>query len=234
MRCVSEFMRFCAGLGLAAIPLAAPVSAQIRIDASAGWVTDYRYRGISLSDGRPAFQGGLEVSAGEWFAGTWGSTTHDHDGSGMELDLYGGRRGAIHDLNYALTGYLYLDPSRSDVNYAEVQALLDRKIGNVDAEIEVSLAPEQTHLYRTGLYLAAGLSVPLVIPGTSLSAHAGYEDGDWRHKTDWDVGADYRRGSLRLGAHLIGTRGPDCRQTVGRAAGTALVGSARFELRAGS
>lgn len=230
MRSVSEFMRACIATGMAAGLIAAPAAARVHIDGSADLVSDYRYRGVSLSDGRPALQGGVEASAQGWFAGSWASTVHNHAGPDVELDLYGGHRGTAYGLNYTLAGYLYVDPRRNSMNYVELQTLLDRDIGGVDAEIEASLAPEQTNLDRANLYLAAGLSIPLQLRGVSLHAHAGYENGSWRHKADWDFGADYQRGPLRLGAHLIGASGPDCRTFAHPVAATALVGSARVDL----
>jgi uncharacterized protein (TIGR02001 family) len=190
----------------------------------AGLVSDYRYRGISLSDGQPAAQGGIELTAGTWFAGSWASTTRGEGDSGAEVDLYGGRRGTIGSFRYALTGYYYVDTRRSVVDYAELQAFVGRPVRGVELNFEASLAPPQAHFDKADPYVAAGLSLPIKRRGVSLSARAGYEGGGW-HKADWDLGADYHHAALHIGAHLIGTAGCGC-----RAARPTLVGSAEINL----
>jgi len=226
MRSVSKLLPVCV-LTSTVAAIAAPATARIQIDGSAALVSDYRYRGISLSDGRPAIQGGLELTADGWFAGGWTSTTRNNENSGSEVDLYAGRRGMIGTSHYMLTGYYYVDPRRSVMNYAELQALVSRPVGKIELEFETSVAPEQAHLDEPDFYLAAGLSLPLENHSISLSVHAGYEDGSWDHKADWDVGADYHHASLHIGAHLIGAQGGGCRSATAR---TALVGSARIDL----
>ena len=226
MRSVSELLPVCV-LTLIVATIAAPAAARVQIDGSAALVSDYRYRGVSLADGRPAVQGGLELTADGWFTGGWASTTRNHGNSGSEVDLYAGRRGTIGNYRYSLAGYYYVDPRRSVMNYAELQAIVSRPVGGVELEFETSVAPAQAHLGEPNLYLAAGLSVPLKNHGIALSAHAGYEDGSWDRKADWDVGADYHHASLHIGAHLIGARGGGCRSATAR---TALVGLARIDL----
>jgi uncharacterized protein (TIGR02001 family) len=201
----------------------------VQIDGSAALVSDYRYRGISLSDGRPAVQAGLEMTTDGWFAGAWASTTRNYGEPGTEVDLYAGWRGAVGTSRYTLTGYYYVDPRRSVMNYAELQALLSQPVGGVELELEASVAPEQTHIDEPNIYLAAGLSVPLK-SRVSLSAHAGYENGSWHRKTDWDVGADYHHAAFRIGAHLIGVTGPACHGALRRGERTGLVGSVRVDL----
>lgn len=229
MRSVSPLRRLCAA-AIVTTGLAAPAGAELQLDGSATLVSDYRYRGMSLSEGSPAIQGGLELSNENWFGGGWASTTRETSGAGTEVDLYAGRRGTIRGLHYALAGYLYLDPARGSMNYAELQTRLDRSFGHADLELEAWIAPKQAHFEQANLYVAAGLSVPSPVPNVSLSVHGGYESGSWRHKADWDVGTDYRHSALRIGAHLIGASA-QCPETAKiHARGTALVGSIRFEL----
>jgi uncharacterized protein (TIGR02001 family) len=83
-----------------------------------GGVTDYRYRGISQSGGKPALQGGIDFAhKSGFYLGTWGSTIRwikDSSTGGatakgpVELDLYGGYKGAITDtFSYDLGGLYY-------------------------------------------------------------------------------------------------------------------------------
>lgn len=116
-------------------------------EATAGPVTgnvaltsDYMFRGLTQSWGRPAIQGGADYASPNGFAaGFWGSSISDrsYPGGAMELDLYASY-GQSFDGDWSwragLYGYVYpganLDhaglPSRS-LNTAEANALLGWK-----------------------------------------------------------------------------------------------------------
>ena len=70
-------------------------------NANVGFVSDYIFRGYSLSGGRPAIQGGLEYQgAGGWYVGAWGSSIDDdavgdEDVSGVKFDFSLGYRGVL-------------------------------------------------------------------------------------------------------------------------------------------
>ena len=90
-----------------------------------GAVTQYRYRGISQTKGKPALQGGADFAAASgWYVGTWASTISWIADSGLapsfspkvsvngpvELDLYGGYKfdlnGIAMDVGYLKYQYL--------------------------------------------------------------------------------------------------------------------------------
>ena len=84
-----------AAAALLATTVAAPaVAADSSVAFNAGAVTDYRYRGISQSRLKPALQGGVDYTAGGFYAGAWVSTIQwIKDGGGgadVEVDIYGG------------------------------------------------------------------------------------------------------------------------------------------------
>lgn len=59
-----------------------------------GATTDYVFRGFSQSAGRPAFQAGLDLTYGIFYAGLWGSGTHfgtylDIDGNTKKVGEFG-------------------------------------------------------------------------------------------------------------------------------------------------
>ena len=78
---------------VAASAFAAP-AAYAQFSANIGAVTDYRFRGISQTNKKPALQGGLDYGfSNGLYVGTWASTvTKDlyPNGSGLEVDFYGG------------------------------------------------------------------------------------------------------------------------------------------------
>ncbi|HSW17319.1 MAG TPA: TorF family putative porin [Ramlibacter sp.] len=80
-----------------------------------GAVTDYRYRGISQTAKKPALQGGVDFAHKSGaYVGAWASTIRWIKDSGpnlkgpLELDLYGGYKGAITDtFSYDVGGLYY-------------------------------------------------------------------------------------------------------------------------------
>lgn len=73
---------------------------------NAGVVSDYRYRGISQSRLQPALQGGVDYTdKSGFYVGAWGSSIKWIKDSGasagsVEVDLYGGYKGAVGDVAY--------------------------------------------------------------------------------------------------------------------------------------
>jgi uncharacterized protein (TIGR02001 family) len=70
------------------------------VSYNVGVVSDYLFRGISQTHGKPALQGGIDYAhASGLYAGAWASTitwVKDAYGKGStEIDLYGGYKGAI-------------------------------------------------------------------------------------------------------------------------------------------
>ncbi|MBW7923394.1 MAG: hypothetical protein H3C59_01480 [Burkholderiaceae bacterium] len=117
-------------LALALLPIAAPdaaaQAAQATTDASppahslhanVSLASQYRYRGLAQTDGDPALQGGFDYShASGLYLGTWGSNVSwlaDSNGdvsNSVELDVYGGYRGAWGDVGYDVGVLRYLYP----------------------------------------------------------------------------------------------------------------------------
>ena len=81
-------------------------AAESALSFNVGVTTDYRYRGISQSRLKPAVQGGFDYAdKSGFYVGAWGSTIKfikDSGASkgGVELDLYGGYKGAVGDVAY--------------------------------------------------------------------------------------------------------------------------------------
>ena len=89
-----------AGTALAATPAfadEADAPAEITISGNVALTTDYRFRGVSLSGGDPAIQGGITVTHETGlYVGTWSSSIRGGDYYGeQELDLFGGWSGEV-------------------------------------------------------------------------------------------------------------------------------------------
>jgi uncharacterized protein (TIGR02001 family) len=104
-------------LGLVA--LSGPASAAVT--GSAAITTDYLFRGVSQTNGDPAFQAGLEfASESGFYIGTWGSNISwlsDLSAAGaeisssVEIDGYGGYRGKFSDsVSYDVGAITYWYP----------------------------------------------------------------------------------------------------------------------------
>ena len=82
--------------------------------ANVNLVSDYRFRGIDQSWGRPAVQGGADLAhASGAYAGIWASNVsgNSYPGGSLELDTYFGYNAKINDdLSWTVGGYGYWYP----------------------------------------------------------------------------------------------------------------------------
>ena len=212
---------------IAALPgWAAAAPAQPSISANVAIVSDYRFRGLSLSNRHAALQGSVDLATpGGWFVGTGGSTIANYGGAHLEVDLYGGRSGAAAGFDYAFTAYGYIYPGGHGVSYGEAQTALSRAVGPLTLGIDAAFSPHQRHTASRNVY--AGISAAAPIPATplTLTLRGGYEDGFYDAKKDWEARIGYERAHLAVSAAVLGTdRGT--RRVLGSAAVTALVLSA--------
>jgi uncharacterized protein (TIGR02001 family) len=92
--------------GLAAAQAAAPSP----FTGNATLITDYRFRGISQTFGKWAFQGGFDYAhASGFYAGNWNSNVSSaagYPGGNLEMDFYGGYKRAFGDFGID-AGLLY-------------------------------------------------------------------------------------------------------------------------------
>lgn len=82
-------------LTLAALPQA---DAQTAVSGSVNLLSDYRYRGVSLSDGKAAYQLTVNLDhASGWYAGGFASSSTVADSNGVQLIGYGGYAQRLRD-----------------------------------------------------------------------------------------------------------------------------------------
>ena len=95
--------------GLAAAQATAPSP----LTGNATLLTDYRFRGISQTFGKPAFQGGFDYAhASGFYLGNWNSNVSSnagYPGGNLEMDFYGGYKRAFGDygIDAGLLYYYY-------------------------------------------------------------------------------------------------------------------------------
>lgn len=194
-------------------------SSAITVTGNATIVTDYRFRGVGLSGGDIAIQGGFTVAHDSGFyVGTWGSSLEDSPAYGeVELDIYGGWAGNVAEnlgVDVGLTYYAYPSKDVGPSDVYEVYAKLKPTLGPVGFTFAGYYSPDQDSLGGgDNIYLAADAAVTIPNTPIGLSAHAGYTDGFLTYTADgkaWDysVGATATLIGITFGVSYVGVEGP--------------------------
>lgn len=211
--------------------LAQDVEGPVTLSANVALVSDYRFRGVSLSGKDPAIQGGFDVATRSGFyAGAWGSSIEQYNGAETELDFYGGWSGDVGGLtlNVGAIGLVY--PDGRNTNYYELYSTATKEVGPVGATLSLRYSPEQDNLGdMDNLYVGSDFSYVLPQSPVTLKAHLGYEDGALGgpdgDKFDWSLGADVTYRQFTLGVAYVDT---DARNWGLAKAGVVVSLAARF------
>ena len=232
------------GFGLAATPALADETdppSEITITGNTTLVTDYRFRGLSLSGGDIAVQGSINVNhASGLYAGVWASSLEDSAIYGhTEVDLYAGWTGAVASgltADVGLLYYVYPNGNVGDANVFEPYASLTAAVGPATIKGGVAYAWKQDSLGGDdNLYVFTDLGVGIPDTPVSLSAHAGYTDGALSPKlltlASTDGGWDYSVGAtfaatknLTFGVSYVGVDG----NSIDGFSNDAIVGSVKL------
>lgn len=198
----------------------------LEISGNVALVSDYRFRGVSFSDGDPALQGGIDiVHSSGFYVGTWGSTISGGTPYGeLELDLYAGWSGDVSDgvtFDVGLLYYVYptenelADLVGADTDYFEPYASIGTTLGPVGATLGVAYAWDQTSLGdEDNLFIYTDFELGIPNTPITLTAHLGYTDGVFAtdldgDSFDWGLGASWAiTDSLSLGVNYVDTEGP--------------------------
>jgi uncharacterized protein (TIGR02001 family) len=213
--------------GLAASPALAQEEAEeaaspVTVTGNVTLVSDYRFRGVSLSGGDPAIQGAVTVTHDSGFyVGFWASSIDDAgtDFYGdVELDVFGGWSGDVGEgvgLDVGLLYYAYpSNASGVDAEFFEPYATITGTLGPVTAKVGANYAWDQQGIADDSLYLRTDLSAGIPQTPLTLNAHLGYTDGAFSfdpdgESFDWSVGASATvLGSLTLGVSYVGVEAP--------------------------
>ena len=217
-------MRFRCFLPLILLWATPSAAAELELSGETGLVSDYRYRGLTLSRGRPALQGELLVEhPSGLYADLWASTLGH--GADAEIQLGGGYSTDLSDhLSIDLSGNVYVYPSAASDNYAEASAIATLTEGAASLDLGLSYAAAQRgpgdedNIYG---FAAAEYAVPK--SALSVKAAVGYERGAFdavEHggKWDWTLGGEVAVKPARLALAYVGS-------TADGGDGHALVGS---------
>jgi uncharacterized protein (TIGR02001 family) len=182
--------------------------AQAQFSSTVDVVSDYDFRGVSLSARDPALQASLDYTFGDsgFSAGAWASNVDfgpDYDAD-VEVDYYVDYERALNDTFALYAGIsLYTYPS-SDVD-SSPEAYVG--FGAGDFELRQWFTHDYSALGQTALYTEANYTAALS-ESLALTFHAGYSYGDAFEDAellDFAVGLDYSAGNFVVGAKLVGT-----------------------------
>lgn len=182
------------------------------ITGNASLVSQYLFRGITLTQGKPAVQAAVEAAhASGFYAGLWGSgVSHAayNNGSGSEIDFYGGWRKDLGDgygVDAGAYGYWYpgayyeANGRRIKYNTGEAKLVLSKDAFNIAAWAAVSkhfagLAVDpftgENKSTRGTTYFEVNWN-PEIASGWNLNLHAGRQNV--RHLGDYSF-TDVRAG----------------------------------------
>ncbi|MFA7439359.1 MAG: TorF family putative porin [Sphingomonadaceae bacterium] len=217
MRAIPSTLLIAASL----VSVSAAVRAQdnfLSVSGSASFVSDYRFRGVSLSDKDPAVQGNITVNtAPGFFAGVWGSSIQDYAGATTEIDVYGGWSRQFGLLTPTVGIYTYLFPGASGVDVYELYGSVAGNLGPATLTVGLNWAPDQGNLNRSSRYVYAAGSVGIPTTPLTLKASIGHErgalvvdpSGQTTSKLDYMVGVDANWNALTLGIAWIGNDLPE-------------------------
>ncbi|MFW9615989.1 TorF family putative porin [Aquabacterium sp.] len=104
-------------LGSIGVACAEEAKSDWTFTGNAGLFSDYRFRGFTQTNYRPAFQGGFDLAhSSGLYVGNWNSNVEQnlYRGASMEMDFYGGYKYAVGDVNLDVGGIYYAYPSGSN------------------------------------------------------------------------------------------------------------------------
>jgi len=149
----------------------------ISIAVNAGLASDYGFRGVDQTDGDVEGFGGLDLSRGPFYVGTFASNVDlkrfGDARASAEIDAYGGWRQNRfgYNLDLGAIAYTYVDPAMRE-DYVEAYAKASRTIGPVSGTLSIYASPQYPRAAGAGAYIE-GKAAYAVTRKFSLSATLG-------------------------------------------------------------
>lgn len=184
-------------------------SGPITISGGVTVVSDYRFRGVTLSDKDFAVQPTITIShESGFYVGAWGSNLSENTGDDVEVDLYAGFSGG-EELTYDIGATYYLYPGVSSLNYVEFTGKLGSTFGPATVGVQLSYVPSQDNTGNSdNIYYGSSASIALPDSPFSVVGTIGVEDGAFtagNEKVDWSLGLTAETYGFVLGVSYVDT-----------------------------
>jgi uncharacterized protein (TIGR02001 family) len=143
-----------------ALTIATPSLAQapLVLAVNAGVASDYSFRGVDQTNGGAQAFGGLDLSHGALYVGTWASNVDlkrfGDSRAAAEIDAYGGWRPSLfgYDVDLGAIAYSYVDPAMRE-DFVEAYAKASRAIGPFSAGLSLYASPQYPRAAGPGAYV---------------------------------------------------------------------------------
>ncbi|WP_028311880.1 TorF family putative porin [Derxia gummosa] len=202
---------------------------------NAGLVSDYRFRGFTQTNYKPAFQGGFDLAhASGFYIGNWNSNVEEslYSGASLEMDFYAGYKGTFQDVGYDVGYYYYAYPgtgANGATHYKNGEIYVGTSYGPISAKAwyattnYFSLKNDSTGKDSKGSYYLELNGAYEVAQGVTVLGHVGWQkikngtslldrDGfnaKTDNVTDWKIGATKDVSGWLLGLAVVGTNEKD-------------------------
>jgi uncharacterized protein (TIGR02001 family) len=216
--------------GFAAAPAFADEASPITVTGSAAIVSQYKFRGLTQSDSKPAVQASITVShSSGFYVSMWGSSgASDRFGpnsdyispnGGTEIDVYGGYTKALAGVTVDVGLYGYIYPNLTAANIFEVYGSVAKTFGPLTAKVGVNWAPKQhyfTQLCAGGVCPITQYSVyeygaltyangPFTVHGSIGHTGGGLDFLGVKQYLDFNAGVSYKWKALTFDISAVGT-----------------------------
>jgi len=167
--------------------------------------TDYRYNGVSYSDGQPVPQVSAYWTAPQrFYFGIWSSEIDfkDPGGTSVELDLYAGRDFQVGKFRLTFetlyTAFPDQDVPGPTYDFVQLKARARRLLGAWTIGMQTAWTPEASYGAGPATRVAAEL-IDELKPWLSLSGNVGRRWADMGDdRTYWDVGITLKRNIIGI------------------------------------
>lgn len=208
---ISALLAVSTTVAMSQTALAQNASDKFEFNGNFGFVSDYRWRGTSLSNNNMAIQGGFSANRGGFYGGAWAS---NFAGLGnldtLELDIYAGYGLKLSEgLKLDLGGKYVAFPGVDNSSFFRVSGSLSADVGGGSVGVGIDYEPQQNDTFLDGgdnHYIYAKANYPLSDSGFSLSARVGREDGQFADdKIDWLLGVSKELAGLNWSLQYVDT-----------------------------
>ena len=184
-----------------------------KLSANVALASEYIFRGLSQTDGKPAVQGGFDyqvalVNPAKLYAGVWASSVDfgepgNVDGATVEMDLYGGLKGKIGRSGISWeAGFIYYTypgaASGLNYDYWEVKIAAGFDFGFAALTGSVNYTTDNFANSGEAAYSKLGIEVPIPgVKGLSLNGHLAEQTVERNGAfgspdyIEWNIGAGY-------------------------------------------